>query len=394
MLDLNVSKEVRLTVCGHAKSGQIHRYEQFMPVCRFDIGELDTVIQEMERQFGVTPHSRNEEMVSTMPNGILSTFLPADFSTADSMHSTNGCAAIPNTKTLTVPTQGSPASPPTTSSTLTPLASDDENISYFGGHKKSVQQSQLRDTFIQLSDMSARVGDDKDHRGSVNAMIDRGGGNQFIAGSPPNPKKMSISTDIGFSGAPPPSLFNISVHQDPANVGSNAYSTFHHSELTEELFQSLWRDGATMVITGLLEKMEVSWTPAYFIENYGTQLCSITDCDSNMKRDSDVKTFFDKFGQYDTREGEILKLKDWPPSADLRTTFPALFEDFYRAAPAPTYTRHDGFYNIAAHLPTNVVVPDMGPKMYNALKSREERFGSTRLHMDMVGPTLVHALDP
>ena len=53
----------------------------------------------------------------------------------------------------------------------------------------------------------------------------------------------------------------------------------------------------------------------------------------------------------------------------------------------PNYARRDGVMNIAAHYPLNqgAVVPDIGPKMYNALTSSElpGGKGSTRLHMDM-----------
>ncbi|KAG8836209.1 hypothetical protein FRC17_008945 [Serendipita sp. 399] len=175
---------------------------------------------------------------------------------------------------------------------------------------------------------------------------------------------------------------------DPSNatadiVGSLDYRTFQHSELTEDTFQELWKDGQTMVVTGLLEKMSIQWTPEYFIQNFGSQACWITDCDTEKLEASKVDQFFSQFGHYEERKGKILKLKDWPPSADFKWTFPALFDDFQNAVPAPNYTRRDGFYNISSHLPVKVVAPDMGPKMYNAFASREDGYGSTRLHMDM-----------
>ena len=58
-----------------------------------------------------------------------------------------------------------------------------------------------------------------------------------------------------------------------------------------------------------------------------------------------------------------------------------------QAVPIPNYTRRDGILNVAAHFPTNegAIVPDIGPKMYNAFESSElpGGKGSTRLHMDM-----------
>jgi [histone H3]-dimethyl-L-lysine9 demethylase len=172
--------------------------------------------------------------------------------------------------------------------------------------------------------------------------------------------------------------------KDPGGIKSLAVQTFHHSELSDEIFQLLWAGGETMVVTDLLPKMHIKWTPEYFIKHYGNNDCAITDCDTETVQRSTVREFFGQFGKYSHRGGSILKLKDWPPTADFKNAFPALFDDFHRAVPAPNYTRRDGFYNFSAHFPTNAVVPDMGPKMYNAFRSREDGYGSTRLHMDMV----------
>lgn len=97
-------------------------------------------------------------------------------------------------------------------------------------------------------------------------------------------------------------------------------------------------------------------------------------------------------------------LKDWPPSADFKSSFPELYEDFNQATPIPNYVRRDGVLNIASHFPSNTVSPDLGtssfsrvipcmrsnvyflgPKMYNAMASFESQGskGTTRLHMDM-----------
>lgn len=173
------------------------------------------------------------------------------------------------------------------------------------------------------------------------------------------------------------------VHVDPAGIESLPIDTFDY-DLDEELFTNLWKDGKSLVVHGLLEKMTIDWTPEYFIQHYGEETCWITDCDSQSTTEATVANFFAQFGQYNERDQKILKLKDWPPTSDFKVTFPKLFEDFQSAVPVPNYTRRDGFYNISTHFPANVVAPDMGPKMYNAFASREDGHGSTRLHMDMV----------
>lgn len=178
--------------------------------------------------------------------------------------------------------------------------------------------------------------------------------------------------------------------QDPAGIDSLPIDIFS-SEIDEELFQRLWKDGNSIVVHGLLEKMAIRWTPDYFIQHYGEELCFITDCDSQVTTESTVARFFAEFGKYTDRNERILKLKDWPPTSDFKETFPSLFTDFQSAVPVPDYTRRDGFYNVSTHFPTNVVAPDMGPKMYNAFASRENGHGSTRLHMDMASIMLIYS---
>ncbi|KAF8121329.1 hypothetical protein EV363DRAFT_1365556 [Boletus edulis] len=188
----------------------------------------------------------------------------------------------------------------------------------------------------------------------------------------------------------------------PVNIGAqtqplpNTYSTessetsSHHtitiadSELTEDVFRPIWAKGDPLVVTGLLPKFQIQWTPEHFLEKYNSQSCLILECQSDVNKRVTVGEFFSWFGKYEGRV-ECWKLKDWPPSTDFKTAFPELFEDFSRAVPVPSYVRRDGALNIASHFPSNTVAPDLGPKMYNAMASFESvgSKGSTRLHMDM-----------
>jgi len=139
-----------------------------------------------------------------------------------------------------------------------------------------------------------------------------------------------------------------------------------------------------MVVTGLLPKFKIKWTPEYFMEKYDSQGCLILECQTDVNKRITVGEFFSWFGKYDGRT-ECWKLKDWPPSTDFKTAFPELFEDFSRAVPVPNYVRRDGTLNVASHFPANTIAPDLGPKMYNSMASFESAGskGSTKLHMDM-----------
>ncbi|ODQ50522.1 Clavaminate synthase-like protein [Saitoella complicata NRRL Y-17804] len=155
--------------------------------------------------------------------------------------------------------------------------------------------------------------------------------------------------------------------------------------VSEGEFQKLWRRGEPLVLSGCLERMEIQWTPEYFIEHYGGQNCHLVNCEQSQVIQATVKKFFENFEKGELYGHRTLKLKDWPPKADFKTEFPALFEDFERALPFPRYTRRTGFFNIASRFPLAYLPPDLGPKMYNAYASSDEEggAGTTNLHLDM-----------
>ncbi|KAG9027471.1 hypothetical protein FRB95_007741 [Tulasnella sp. JGI-2019a] len=203
---------------------------------------------------------------------------------------------------------------------------------------------------------------------------------------------MARNSDLGVlppavPAVPPPQIHReISDPEDLSGVASQPYHVFRAGDLTDDTFKYLWAQGQTMVVTGLLEKFQLEWTPEALIERYGEQECEVVECQTQVVRKTTVGTFFRQFGVYEGRT-DCLKLKDWPPTDEFSRAFPELFQDFAQAVPVPDFTRRDGILNIASHFPTNekAVVPDIGPKMYNAFESSEMPGGkgSTRLHMDM-----------
>ncbi|THU77367.1 Clavaminate synthase-like protein [Dendrothele bispora CBS 962.96] len=163
---------------------------------------------------------------------------------------------------------------------------------------------------------------------------------------------------------------------------------FANNELTEDLFRSMWARGEPLLVSGMLGKFAIQWTPEYFTKKYGDQSCLIVECQTNRNERVNVGKFFSWFGNHTPEreeKNEVWKLKDWPPSTDFKVTFPELYQDFSNAVPVPNYVRRDGTLNIASHFPRNAIAPDLGPKMYNAMGSSCEigSMGSTRLHMDM-----------
>ncbi|EKM59423.1 uncharacterized protein PHACADRAFT_249898 [Phanerochaete carnosa HHB-10118-sp] len=196
-----------------------------------------------------------------------------------------------------------------------------------------------------------------------------------LASDSAKPAEPSSSTS-----APPPPEEAVS----PPSIPFYEPRVFSDAELTDEVFSEMWAKGEPLVVTGLLPKFRISWTPEYFTQKYGTQTCLILECQTDLNKRVSVGEFFSWFGKYEGRR-DCWKLKDWPPSTDFKTAFPELYEDFANGTPAPNYVRRDGVLNVAAHFPNNTVAPDLGPKMYNAMASYESEGskGSTRLHLDM-----------
>ncbi|KAK7676450.1 hypothetical protein QCA50_020585 [Cerrena zonata] len=167
-------------------------------------------------------------------------------------------------------------------------------------------------------------------------------------------------------------------------VPTHPVQVFEDSILTDDVFHKAWIKGEPLVVTELLHKFQLQWTPEYLRTKYGNQNCLILECQSEQNKRVTVGELFSWFGDYEGRKS-CWKLKKWPLSTDFKAAFPELYDDFNRAVPVPNYVRRDGVLNIASHFPSNTVAPDLGPKMYNAMASYECQGskGTARLHMDM-----------
>lgn len=94
----------------------------------------------------------------------------------------------------------------------------------------------------------------------------------------------------------------------PPSIPSWPVPYYTFDSLTEPLFSALWARGTPLLVTGLLNRFEIQWTPQYFIEKYGQQACIILECQVDTNKRVTVGEFFDSFGKYDERK-ECWKLK-------------------------------------------------------------------------------------
>jgi len=135
------------------------------------------------------------------------------------------------------------------------------------------------------------------------------------------------------------------------------------------------------------------WHPESFSSDFGHQIHDLIDCTtSKFISDQPMSKFWNGFENSEERlrdeqgNAMLLKLKDWPPSADFAETLPDRFQDLMKCLPLKEYTHRNGKYNLASRLPDNYVRPDLGPKMYTAYGSTgtmHKKVGTTNLHLDV-----------
>lgn len=98
------------------------------------------------------------------------------------------------------------------------------------------------------------------------------------------------------------------ISTESSDIPFHPMITIPDSELTEDVFRPLWRKGDPIVVTGLLPKFQVQWTPEYFLQKYNSQSCLILECQSDVNKRVTVGEFFSWFGKYEGRV-ECWKLK-------------------------------------------------------------------------------------
>ena len=95
---------------------------------------------------------------------------------------------------------------------------------------------------------------------------------------------------------------------DPPLTPTWPVAYFDDAALTEDRFARLWAMGAPLVVTDLLGKFHLQWTPKYFIDAYGQQNCIILNCQQDSNKRVTVGEFFSWFGNFEGRK-ECWKLK-------------------------------------------------------------------------------------
>jgi lysine-specific demethylase 3 len=106
----------------------------------------------------------------------------------------------------------------------------------------------------------------------------------------------------------PASLFDpiISPLSSPSHF--NYMSSSSSSASPTPSFSSLWALGVPILVKDVLPRFKLTWTPEYFIQQYGDQSCLVIECQTDTNKSLSVRQFFEQFGKYEGRT-ECWKLK-------------------------------------------------------------------------------------
>ncbi|CAF1023231.1 unnamed protein product [Adineta ricciae] len=183
------------------------------------------------------------------------------------------------------------------------------------------------------------------------------------------------------------------------------------SENAKQFFRKVWSTSCPVLVKQVHKNLSKTlWQPDAFKEHMidHRETPALWDCETLipiLTNETILTNFWDGFERLNIRlrdeqhndRPRILKLKDWPTKKDFASVFPVLLHDLMNNIPFSEYTKrsyvyngvtyHGGALNIVERLPSCLVKPDLGPKLYIAYSQltsqATKKAGTTNLHIDV-----------
>ncbi|XP_055792567.1 probable JmjC domain-containing histone demethylation protein 2C [Salvelinus fontinalis] len=160
-----------------------------------------------------------------------------------------------------------------------------------------------------------------------------------------------------------------------------------------KLFRECWRQGQPVLVTGLHKPLNAAlWKADSFNQEFADHQGDLLNCKDGRVSNSGINEFWDGFEDLTKRpkskDGDtvVYRLKDWPSGEEFMALMPSRYDDLMRNLPLPEYCDPEGNLNLASHLPSFFVRPDLGPRLccaYGVAASQEQDFGTANLHMEV-----------
>ncbi|KAG9346026.1 hypothetical protein JZ751_007841, partial [Albula glossodonta] len=167
----------------------------------------------------------------------------------------------------------------------------------------------------------------------------------------------------------------------------------HRNPGNWKLFRECWRQGQPVLVSGVHKRLNASlWKAESFNQEFADHQGDLLNCKDGVVSNSGIKEFWDGFEDLTKRpkskDGDTLvyRLKDWPSGEEFMALMPSRYDDLMKNLPLPEYSDPEGNLNLASHLPTFFVRPDLGPRLccaYGVAASQEQDFGTANLHMEV-----------
>lgn len=167
----------------------------------------------------------------------------------------------------------------------------------------------------------------------------------------------------------------------------------HRHQGNQRQFKENWTQEQPVLVSGLHKSLNGNlWKPEHFSREFSSLHSDLYNCRDGSVTNSRVKEFWDGFEDVTKRpksekgESVVYRLKDWPSGEEFLALMPARYHDVMKTLPVPEYTDPEAHLNLASHLPSFFIRPDLGPRLccaHGVTACLEQDFGTSNLHVEI-----------